>query len=117
METSPSARKAASEGDELRRGAEPAADAVEQYDETSSSPLRQTAALCETLTARLEDVVATCMGLEQPQPVALTKLTLDVSTFTGRDARKSVADFLDELSVCRTISGVSEQGGSHGSCS
>ncbi|KAL1417826.1 hypothetical protein MTO96_006083 [Rhipicephalus appendiculatus] len=69
----------------------------------ASSSLDQITFLLAPLTT-----AATRGGHERTQPVSLSKVTLDVRIFTGLDARKSLFDFLDQLSTYRTVSGVSE---------
>ncbi|KAL1444712.1 hypothetical protein MTO96_045431 [Rhipicephalus appendiculatus] len=66
-------------------------------------------AFLEAFTARLEDIVAPMRAVhERTQPSALPKMALDVPTFTGQATGKSVIDFLDDLSIYRTVQGLSE---------
>ncbi|KAH7965252.1 hypothetical protein HPB49_005407 [Dermacentor silvarum] len=75
----------------------------------ASSTFGQIATLCDTLTARLEDMTAaTRTAHKRAHRVALTKLKLDVATFSGHHAGKSVTVFQDDFVLYETVSGVSD---------
>ncbi|KAH7984170.1 hypothetical protein HPB52_017689 [Rhipicephalus sanguineus] len=106
-----STRRAASRTDEDGPGVEDEAEAggaaetggqQPSLGETASSSQDSSVAVLETFAARLEGIVAPMRSaLARTQPTALPKL--DVPTFTGQTAGKSVIDFLDDLFLYRTV--------------
>ncbi|KAL1482842.1 hypothetical protein MTO96_033507 [Rhipicephalus appendiculatus] len=79
------------------------------FSESALSSRDPAMAFSEAFMAWLEDIVAfTRAALERTQPTALPNMAFGVPTFTGLAAGKSVIDFFDDQSICKTPHSLSE---------